>query len=633
MLSVSQGAGIALLILCIAVTGCSFVKLKKEVKEGLESTVIIGRVHANSLGNGPIIVVACSADEKKEIAHYTVLHESGEYELMVGQGKYYVFAYQDKNSNLIYDAGEPAGQYGDPKVIDVPPVGVVFDIDVAIPEKGRSMVLPPGSKIALVKPQKLHSRQAGDITDLDDERFAEEYGKKGFWEPASFFKQLGGNIYFLEKYDPEKIPILFIHGAGGTPRDWLHFANNIDRTRFQPWFYYYPTGSRIDSMSYLLLWKLSTLQAKYQFNKIYMTAHSMGGLVARSFAVNYGEVFPLVDLFISLSTPWGGDMMAEHGVQKSPAVIPSWIDMQPNGEFLKSLYRAKIPDHTSFYMFYGHRGDRSLFRGNNDGTISLSSLLDPRPQSEAKMNYAFNEDHVSILSSHEVLAQYNTILNEFDEKQKESLSLDRGYLKINFTYNYDIDGIRTGPMFLLRPVGKKGADTVIYLNSDDNGRILGPFPSGDYIASMIITAGKSTNKYVPVSIDSNETNEVDFVFRPDGAIRGCVTASMKPEDKSVGMPDSVSRSVDKNIKIQSITLSGNGVHRTLKQIEGEEIISYDYLISRDDVCYNRCYAFFGLPAGEYKLRIKAQGYKTTVKNYSVKPGTLTYSRVTELTPD
>ena len=56
--------------------------------------------------------------------------------------------------------------------------------------------------------------------------------------------------------------------------------------------------------------------------------------------------------------------------------------------------------------------------------------MDYRPQSEAKMNYAFNEDHTSILFSKEVVAQYNTILDEFDEKQSASLHRSGGYLKV-----------------------------------------------------------------------------------------------------------------------------------------------------------------------------------------------------------
>ena len=129
--------GITLVIICLVTTGCALIKLKKEVNRSLESTVIVGRIYGKFSGNGPIIVAACSTSEGKEIAHYTVLHDSGEYELMVAKGNYYVFAYWDKNSNLIYDAGEPAGQYGDPKMVSAPAGGVVGDINIAIPEKAQ----------------------------------------------------------------------------------------------------------------------------------------------------------------------------------------------------------------------------------------------------------------------------------------------------------------------------------------------------------------------------------------------------------------------------------------------------------------------------------------------------------------
>ena len=382
--SVSRRVILTLLTIFLVTTGCALIKSKKDINTSLESTVIVGRVLASVSGSGPIIVAACSVDDGNKIAHYTVLHESGEYELAVDQGNYLVFAYWDKNSNLIYEEGEPAGQHGEAKMVRAPAVGVVFDIDVVIPEGDQTIAIPYGTKITSVRPEKLYSRQAGDITDLDDERFSEENGMKGFWEPISFFKEIGGNIYFLEEYDNEKTPILFIHGVTGTPKGWRYFVDHIDRTRFQPWFFYYPTGARIDSMSYLLLWKLSNLQAKYQFNKIYITAHSMGGLVARSFIVNYGRQFPCVKLFISLATPWGGDRMAELGVQQSPVVIPSWIDMQPEGNFIKALYRMTMPESVSFYMFYGYKGSRSPFGRNNDGTITLSSLLDEKPNPRLK---------------------------------------------------------------------------------------------------------------------------------------------------------------------------------------------------------------------------------------------------------
>ena len=55
-------------------------------------------------------------------------------------------------------------------------------------------------------------------------------------------------------------------------------------------------------MAYLLFWKLYNLQVKYKFNTLYITAHSMGGLVARSLIMDYGRLIN-VDLFRLASIP------------------------------------------------------------------------------------------------------------------------------------------------------------------------------------------------------------------------------------------------------------------------------------------------------------------------------------------
>lgn len=621
-------------IICISITmSCALINLKKDIKNIQEATVVVGRIYGKPIGNGSIIVAACSIDDENKIANYTVLHDPGEYELILTQGNYHIFAYWDKNSNLIYEADEPAGQYGDPTLVRPSAGGVVFNIDIVIPEGGQNIEIPHGKTISSDKPQILYSRQAGIVTDLDDQRFSEENGIKGFWEPGSFFNQFGATIYFLEEYHPEKIPVLFIHGVTGTPKGWEYFVNHLDRTRYQPWFFYYPTGLRIDSMAYQLLWKLSNLQAKYQFNKIYFTAHSMGGLVARSFIVNHGRQFPYVKLFVSLSTPWGGDRLSEYGVKQSPAVVPSWIDMQSEGDFIKSLYRKKLPDFVNFYLFYGYRGSRNPIRSNNDGTITLSSLLDHRPQTEADMCYAFDEDHTSILFSEEVVDQYNATLQVFDEKNGTSLQQSGGYLKIHFSYDYDYEGVKPLPTLILRRTGDKNAVTITSLSDSKNGKVLGPFPAGEYLASMVTMAAKTKKKYVPVSIEIDKTNELNFTFTPDGVIRGCVAAEFEPEDKFIGSPEDRYRSNDTKIRIESISLKGDGVHRILTPTTGPEIDDYNYLIVRNDGCHNNCFVFFGLPRGDYKLFLKAVGYKPIEKKYAVTPGIPQYFRATELKPD
>jgi pimeloyl-ACP methyl ester carboxylesterase len=619
----SNGLGVALLVLCFIMTSCTLIKSKMDIDHVSDFTVIVGRVDAGFLKHGePVIVVARSMGKGKENTHYTVLHDSGEYELLVEKGEYYLFAYLDKNSNLVYDPGEPAGQHENPKVVRALAGGVIHDIDVTIPAKGRMIDIPYRFKISSVRPKKLYSRQAGAIVNLDDDLFSEENGAEGFWEPGSFFNKFGGNIYFIEKYDPRKIPILFIHGAGGTPRGWKYFVDHIDRRRYQPWFFYYPTGARIEGISYLLFWKLLNLQTKYKFNKLYITAHSMGGFVARSFIVNYGPRFPYVQLFVSLSTPWGGDNMAEYGVHQSPVVVPSWRDMQPDGEFIKSLYRMKMPGYVKFYMFYGYRGNRNPFQHNNDGTMRLTSILDFRSQSEAKMNYAFHEDHASIAYSEAVLKQYNAILSEYDEKPSARPHPSKGYLRIHFTYKYDLNGVMPRPLLIITPIEKKGVETSIFLSKDDNGRTMGPFPAGKYAVSLVTTAtaGIPDKKFVPVSIEKNITEELDFVFSPDGLVSGCVTNSRETE-YTAGMPEYVYRSGDRKIIINSISLKGNGIDRSLQPVRGKYYNNNEYLLSHSDFCYNECFGFFGLPAGDFSLSIRAEGYKPVKKIISVIPGT------------
>ncbi len=618
---------VILLFICLAATGCALIKVNEENAQALASTVLVGRISTAFPGKGPIIVAAYTMNQGiKEVVHYTVLHDFGEYELMVAKGNYKVFAYWDKNSNLIYDAGEPAGQYGDPKMVSAPAGGVVGGINISIPEKAQNIDVPSGFEISAVKPHKLYSRLAGAIIDLDDELFSEEHGSKGYWEAVSFFKEFGGNIYFLEEYDPQKIPILFIHGATGTPKGWKYFVDNIDRTRFQPWFFYYPSGSRIKGMSYLLFWKLENLKNKYNFERLYITAHSMGGLVARSFIIDHGAHFPHVKLLISLATPWGGAGMAEYGVRQSPAVIPCWIDMQPESAFIQSLYKKKLPESVNFYMFFGHSGSRNPFRSNNDSNISFSSLLDSRAQSEAKMNYAFNEDHTSIIYSKEVLEQYNTIINTFDEKLGASSHRSVGYLKIHFSYDSPFEGERPSPTLILQPIGKKNAETTIELSANDNGRILGPFPIGDYLATFgALTA--IGQRYVPVTIENNETSELNYLLTPDNIVHGSLTSALQSKDWSAGMP------YEADFTIQSITLNGSGIHRKLHILEGEDVNVFDYTIPRADLYYKGHFVFFGLPPGEYKLVIRAQGYKPFVKKCFVKTGKQLDSILVELTSE
>ena len=86
----------------------------------------------------------------------------------------------------------------------------------------------------------------GQIVDWNQPRFAlDPAGSEGLWQPATSLNRYGLGIWFLEPYDPQRIPVLLVHGLGGTAGDWKEFSAKLDTKRFQVWLYAYPSGLRI----------------------------------------------------------------------------------------------------------------------------------------------------------------------------------------------------------------------------------------------------------------------------------------------------------------------------------------------------------------------------------------------------
>jgi hypothetical protein len=201
-------------------TGCTFLQLREETKILQYSTILDGNVSSSfSCNDMPIVVAAYTREKnKREIFHYAMLHQLGPYELIVPRGNYSIVAYADKNRNLCYDKDEAAGQYVGAESVIAPAGGVVLDLDIVIfgPET-VSVDFPVGATVSFDGSRKFHSTSIGAIADLDDPLFTEAFGQKGYWSLLEFFKEAGGNIYFMDEYDPKKIPILFVHGACGSP--------------------------------------------------------------------------------------------------------------------------------------------------------------------------------------------------------------------------------------------------------------------------------------------------------------------------------------------------------------------------------------------------------------------------------
>jgi len=405
--------------------GCMFRDLKKEVAEYEQLYALSGKVTQSSHKGQVIVILYTVKDNRKGIVEYTLTQDKDQFSFMVPEGSYYLAAFEDQNSNLAYDKPEPAGYFGSPGLIVVSPDQLKAEGTKGI--KDLNIQLSPESDISTDFPTSLDGVtfiprsfvKLGTIADLDDAVFDSENGDTGYWKPLSFLRNCGIGVYFVEPYDPHKIPILFVHGATGTPRPWSEIVEQLDRDKYQPWFFYYPSGLRLDRLGFILNNIVKALHHDYGFNTLYVTAHSMGGLVSRSFILNsYNDKQDYIKLFVSISTPWNGHSATAKGVKQAPAVVPSWYDMVPDSEFIQSLFTKKLPPFTKYYLFFSFKGDCSMMMANNDGSVELTSELDYRAQADAVRIFGYDEDHTAILASKNVINQYNLILESMSEQPK-----------------------------------------------------------------------------------------------------------------------------------------------------------------------------------------------------------------------
>ena len=127
-------------------------------------------------------------------------------------------------------------------------------------------------------------------------------------------------IYLIHPYDPNKIPILFIHGLLSSPISWQNLTNDLcsDPTileRYQPWFFRYKTGQPVLESADELREDLQATQRLFDpkgtdvaSHHVVVIAHSMGGLLAHTLVSDSGDALwngfankPLDSLSLSAS--------------------------------------------------------------------------------------------------------------------------------------------------------------------------------------------------------------------------------------------------------------------------------------------------------------------------------------------
>ena len=107
----------------------------------------------------------------------------------------------------------------------------------------------------------------------------------GLLEPADYAQN--ARLGMLQTYDPEKTPVLMIHGLGNSAATWAPLIEHLQaqadiRADYQFLFFSYPSGLPYPMIAAILRQKLEEFDRYYPDHRDFVViGHSMGGMIAR----------------------------------------------------------------------------------------------------------------------------------------------------------------------------------------------------------------------------------------------------------------------------------------------------------------------------------------------------------------
>jgi pimeloyl-ACP methyl ester carboxylesterase len=391
---------------------------------------IRGTLSAPQEPANPLVVVLIRHDgAASEIVDHYVLERPGAWYFVVTPGTYSLGAFSDRNDDLRYEPGEPVVisaqqlELGAGARVDAGGLTISSDARRDLPGEIDLSTLHVRSNHDQTTASLGLVSAVGDVADLSDPRFDFSHGDEGMLKPFDFILNSRPGVYFLQQYDAGKVPVLFVHGYTGTPRDFEPLIARLDRSRFQPWVYFYPTGADIDAVAEHLSGLISKLRLRYRFDRLHVVGYSMGGLVSRAFIQKHHESTGRseIGVFVSISTPWSGDDLAAKAVKRLPVVVHSWKDLAADSPFLTGLFyadskgvqiRRSVQGYVAYYLVFTYRRNSLKPGVSDDREVTVASELRSEAQEEAKRMFGFDETHFTVLSNPQLAATLNELFTQ-----------------------------------------------------------------------------------------------------------------------------------------------------------------------------------------------------------------------------
>lgn len=373
-----------------------------------DSYLLRGSVTSGKDLQRPILVVVVSNILKKsEIVATKVLPPPvAYYQVYLAAGTYTLHFFCDLNGNGFFETEEMVGQSS------AGPITISKDaVRDDLTATGPSIILDLRRPAPAPLPVKIAVREHGYVyASLQDDFFSDKYGEMGLYDPQAFLAKTQRFLFSLEKFDASKTLVVFVHGIGGTPQGFAYLVEGLDRSHYQPWFFYYPSGMPAEKLGALLADQLKFADQTKTFaaNRVIVVAHSSGGLVALSALEQLSRdgVPPYLKGYVSFSVPYGGVASVQTALDHAPAIVPVWRDMAPGSPFLEGLYSGRTQLKLPFYLFFGYTPGAS-----GDGTIDLDSQLEAKIHLTVTKSYGFKVTHIGVLNDERVRDTFNRTLD------------------------------------------------------------------------------------------------------------------------------------------------------------------------------------------------------------------------------